>query len=289
VGLDGNIHFGNIEPGYRQWMTMMAQWYKEGLLDPDLPSMQTSQVAQKLSSGTSGATIAAVGSGMGTWTPAARQTNPKYELIALGPPQRVKGEKVVYGNPSMPYSGQNAVAISASCKNVEIAARFLDWGYSEAGHLYYNFGIEGESYTMVNGYPTYTSLVLNSPKGWSVGQAISAYDRATGAGPFVQDGRHIIQYYTLPEQKKALENFPVPGATAYALPPVTPTQEESREFATIMNEINIYSDEMMTKFILGTEILNDASWNTFVSTIRRMGIDRATAIQAAALNRYKAR
>jgi putative aldouronate transport system substrate-binding protein len=46
---------------------------------------------------------------------------------------------------------------------------------------------------------------------------------------------------------------------------------------------------MEIKFILGTEAITDASWNTYISTINRMGIDRAIEIQNAALIRYNAR
>ena len=56
-----------------------------------------------------------------------------------------------------------------------------------------------------------------------------------------------------------------------------------------MNDITTYTDEMITKFVLGTEALNDASWNAYVSNIKRMNIDRAIAIQTAALDRYKKR
>jgi putative aldouronate transport system substrate-binding protein len=286
---DGKIHYGTIEPRFREYLGTMNQWYKEGLLDPDFASMQTSQVQQKMTSGVAGATVANVGSGIGTWTGSARQTNPKYELLPLAPPERVKGEKVIYTNPNMPYGGNAQVGISGSSKNIEIAARFLDWGYSEAGHLYYNFGIEGESYTIQNGKPIYTDTVMKSPKGWSVGQAMAAYQRAVSSGPFVQNEGYIEQYYALPEQKLALTAFAVPNAVNYSLPPLTPTPEESREIASIMNEINTYTDEMVIKFILGTETLNDASWNNFVSTIRRMGIERALAVYNTALNRYKAR
>jgi putative aldouronate transport system substrate-binding protein len=286
---DNKIHYGTIDPKFREYLTTMAQWYKEGLLDPDFASMQTAQVQQKVTSGAAGATVANVGSGIGTWTLSVRQTNPKYEWLPLGPPERVKGEKVLYTNPNMPYGGNAQIAISGSSKNVEIAARYLDWGYGEAGHLYNNFGVEGVSYTMVNGKPTYTDLLMKNPSGWSVGQAMGAYQRAVYSGPFVQNEGYIEQYYALPEQRLALTAFAVPGAVKYAMPPLTPTPEESREIASIMNEINTYTDEMVVKFILGTEPLNDTTWNNFVSTIRRMNIDRAVTIYNAALTRYNAR
>jgi putative aldouronate transport system substrate-binding protein len=286
---DNKVHYGTIDPKFREYLSTMAQWYKEGLIDPDFAAMQTAQVQQKVTSGAAGATVANVGSGIGTWTLSVRQTNPSYEWLPLAPPERVKGEKVLYTNPNMPYGANAQVAISASCKNVEIAARFLDWGYSDAGHLYYNFGIEGESYTMQNGKAIYTNTVMNNPQGWSVGQAMAAYERAVYSGPFIQDEGYIEQYYSLPEQRLALTAFAVPGAVGYAMPPLIPTPEESREIASIMNEINTYTDEMVVKFILGTETLNDTTWNNFINTIRRMNIDRAVTVYNAALTRYNAR
>ncbi|MDR0450475.1 MAG: hypothetical protein LBH26_04340 [Treponema sp.] len=54
-----------------------------------------------------------------------------------------------------------------------------------------------------------------------------------------------------------------------------------------MSEVTAYRDEMNAKFLLGTESLSN--WDNYVNTIRRMGIDRAIAIQNAALARYNAR
>jgi putative aldouronate transport system substrate-binding protein len=267
----------------------MAQWYREGLIDRDVASLTTSQQTQKMTSGEAGSTIASVGSGIGTWTNSTRPRNPQYELVALPGPERVKGRQKIYGMPNSIYSG-DSVAISASSKNIEIAARYLDYGYSEAGHLYYNFGTEGVSYAMVDGKPEYSDLVMKSPNGWSVAQALSAYNRGTQNGdPMALDNEVNPQFYTLPEQKAALTAFNTPGASNYLLPPITPTQEESRELAMIMNEINTYSEEKLTKFILGTEALTNASWNAYRETIKQLNIDRAIAIHNAALVRYRKR
>lgn len=71
------------------------------------------------------------------------------------------------------------------------------------------------------------------------------------------------------------------------MPPVTPTSEESKEYSIIMNEINTYRDEMVLKFIFGTESLDN--FDTYVKNIESMGLDRALEIQNAALERYNAR
>jgi len=287
---DNKVHFGNIETGYRNWIATMAQWYQEGLIDKDIATITTNQQNQKMTSGASGATVASVGSGMGTWTVAAKPTNPNYEILALQYPVVNKGDKLVYSIPNQPYSGQDSPAISAQSKNVEIAARFLDYGYTAQGHNVYNFGTEGVSYTMVNGIPTFSPFVMNGAgKNWPLAQAMSAYSRSPMAGPFVQDKGYIEQYYAAPEQAQALQNYILPGATTYLLPSVTPTQAESREYATIMNDINTYVNEKTTRWLLGNDPVNDATWNDYVSTLQKMGIDRAIAIQNGALDRYNKR
>ena len=179
------------------------------------------------------------------------------------------------------------VAITTSCKDVEAAARLLDWAYSDEGHMYYNFGTEGVSYEMVNGEPVYTDLILNNSDGMAPGTVMTHYLRGNYNGPFVQDLRYLKQYYTLDGQKKSNETWAVATAAQYAMPNVTPTAEESEEYSTIMNEVETYRDEMTNKFILGTESLDN--FDQYVETLNSLGLQRAIEIQDAALERYNKR
>ena len=47
VGSDGKVHFGATEEGYKEFLTTMAQWYGEGLIDPDLATLKNDQVSAK--------------------------------------------------------------------------------------------------------------------------------------------------------------------------------------------------------------------------------------------------
>jgi putative aldouronate transport system substrate-binding protein len=286
---NGKVVYSPIQNGYRSYLALMAQWYREGLIDPDIATMQTSVLNQKMVAGVSGATAAQVGQGMGTWTTNARATNPQFQLTATPYPVLRRGDRVSMIYTSFPYQGGGCAAITTSCKNVEVAARFLDWNYSEEGHNLNNFGIEGVSYNMINDYPTFTDLIFNNPNGWPVAQSLASYALSQGSGPYIQDIRSLEQYYALPEQQAAVKTWPFPEMLKYLLPPVTPTPDESREYARIMGEINTYQTEMEIKFILGTEAITDASWSAYIGTINRMGIDRAIEIQNAALTRYNAR
>lgn len=287
LGDDQKVHFGAAEEGYKQYLATMAQWYAEGLIDPDIATLKLDQVSAKMTNGESGASAGQAGSRMGTWTFAARANNPEFELVACPFPTLEKGQSPEYGFTDIPFSGRCSVAITTSCKDIERAARLLDYGYGEAGHIYYNFGNEGVSFEWKDDYPTYTDLVMKNPDGMPIAQAMSSYVRGNYNGPFVQDVRYVEQYYTLPEQRDTIKVWGATNGAAHTLPAITPTSDESKEFSSIMNEINTYRDEMTLKFIFGQESLDN--FDTYVKNIEAMGLDRALEIQNAALERYNAR
>ncbi len=57
------------------------------------------------------------------------------------------------------------------------------------------------------------------------------------------------------------------------LAPVTPSPEESTELFSIMNQIDTYREEMVIKFILGLESLDN--FDKYLAQIKKLGIDRA--------------
>ena len=275
LGSDGKVHFGATEPGFKDYLATMQQWYSEGLIDPDLATLKNDQVSAKMTNGQAGASMGQAGSRMGTWTTAARTTIPEFTLVPAPVPTLVKGERAEMGYIENPFSGRASVAITTSCKDVERAARLMDWAYGEEGHMYFD------------GYPTYTDEILKNPKGLPVSQAMSAYIRGNYNGPFVQDVRYLEQYYTLDEQRQTPIVWGECNGAAHTMPPITPTSDESKEFSTIMNEINTYRDEMILKFIFGTESIDN--FDTYVKNIDNMGLARALEIENAALDRYNSR
>jgi putative aldouronate transport system substrate-binding protein len=130
-------------------------------------------------------------------------------------------------------------------------------------------------------------LIFNHPNGWPIAQALSSHVLATSGGPFVQAIEYFEQYMAYPEQLQAVSNWAIPDPYRHVLPPITPTPEESQEIARIMTDITTYANEMMVRFILGTEPLS--GFDNYINTVRRMGIDRAIAIYDTAVTRYNNR
>lgn len=287
IGDDGSVQYGSVKEGYKQYLETMAQWYAEGLIDPDFATLKFDQVNAKMTNGSAGASLGFAGSYMGTWINAGKTSDEGYMLAPAPYPTLEKGNKAEYGYKDTQYTGRASVAITTSCKNVERAARLLDYAYGEEGHMLFNFGEEGKSYTMENGEPVYTDWILHNPDGWPVAQAMSAYIRGNNNGPFVQDLRYLGQYYALDSQKASVETWGATNADAHMLPPITPTSDESKEVSSIMNEITTYRDEMALKFILGAESLD--KFDEYVKNVENMGLNRALEIENAALERYNSR
>ncbi len=285
----GKVRYGSIEPARKQYFEIMNKWYKEGLLDKNFATVTRKVIDANILGGKSGATYGSGGSGLGRYMEAMQGKDDKFSLVATKYPSPKKGQLAKFANRSAPFGPANDgnVAISTKCKNVEAAARMLDYAYSQEGNLFYNFGIEGITYKMVDKYPKYTELILNNPDKMSPTQIMSKYMRGCNNGPFVQDKRYLEQYYALPAQKAAMTLWKSNDFGKYKIPPITPTPKESEELAKLINEINTYNDEMTLKFIMGVEPI--ANFDKYVAQIKKLGIDRAIAINQAAYNRYQNR
>ncbi|CAN7623721.1 extracellular solute-binding protein [Paenibacillus sp. LjRoot153] len=286
--LDNNqVKFGPAQPEYKQFMATFRQWYQEGLLDKNIASTDGKNIDANLASGATGATVGNAGGGIGKWMPLLTVKNPKANLVGVQYPVLKKGDTPKFGQKDYPYSFQGMVAISAGSQNAELAVRMLDYGYSEQGHMLFNFGTPGVSYNLDNGYPKYTDILFKNPDKLAPSQAFSLYTKANYFGPFVQDKRYIEQYYTIPQQKDAVTVWQKTDADKYTLPPITATPEESTELAKIMTDINTLVDEMTLKIILGSDSVDN--FDKYMEKMKGLKLERALQIQQAALERYNKR
>lgn len=278
------VKYGPIEAGYKEFLTTFSRWYKEGLLDKDYATTDSKLQDAKMTGDILGSLVTYNGSGVGRYMSLMKEKDPNFKLVGTVYPTGIDGQKSL-GQQDPPFQGVGA-AISASVSNPEQIVKWLDYKYSEEGHMLFNFGVEGKSYTMKDGYPTYTEDVTNNPDGLPMAQALSKYMPVSWSGPFVQDKRYIEQYVSLPEQKEAMKNW-LDADHSKILPPITPTSEESSTYASIMTDIDTYKSEMVNKFIMGAEPMEN--YDKFVETIKSMGIEEAIKIRQAGLDRYNKR
>lgn len=285
---NGTVKYGPIENGYKEFLATFQRWYKEGLIDPDFAANDSKTYDAKVTSGKAGAFFGNIGAGIGRWMPALQQSDPKAKLAAVQFPVLKKGDQPLFTGRSWEWSGFGAVITKAN-KHPEETVKALDYFFSPEGHMLKNFGIEGQTYTMKDGQPVYTDLILNNPDKLTIAQALAKYMIANYPFAGMSDDRVNDQYYQLQSQKDAVKLYAkyADNTLKVAIPPVNLTSEEAKEFSKIMNDADTYKNEMFVKFIMGTEPLSN--FDKFTTQVKKFNIEKAIQIEQDALNRYKSR
>lgn len=283
----GKIKYGFIEPEFKDFLITMNKWYNECLIDSEFASVDSKSFEAKVTSGIGGAYHGNISGNMGRFLNLMKDVDPEFNIVGVPWPIGPAGE---------PYSSHDSLirafvgkgaAITTTTKHLEEVVKLLDFCYSEEGNILLNWGIEGESYVVENGKRKMTELITNNPNGLPTDQAMIRYASPGSDAPAVCDheARKFL-IYLLPQQAEASKIW-ASGNNALLMPIITPNFEESNKFANIMSEINTYTDEMLTKFVMGNESLDN--FDKFVKTIEDMGIQEAIKIQQAAFDRFNAR
>ena len=190
---------------------------------------------------------------------------------------------------STPYIN-SAACITTSCPEDKLITviKALNYGYTEEGAMFWNFGKEGESYTLNSkGEPEWTDLVLNDPQG--LNGAAQRYGGASSA-PI---GYQLAAFTKLKNVQAVADGMEVWGANTevfeHFMPSMSLTAEESAIFTDKQNALKTYISEMAQKFMMGTESLDAANIDKFYKQLKQMGIEECVAIQQAAYERYLAK
>lgn len=283
--VDGQVRYGAVEPQFREFLETMRQWYSEGLLDPDFMATDYARLTALVTGDRAGAFWGTLNADMGGWSGLA--TNPNFALVGAPWPHTSDGRSFNFHREAAHgYPGAGA-AISTTNKHPVESVKWLDFWWSEEGHILANFGFEGLTFNWVDGFPQFTDEILNNPDGLPPVQAIAKYTLAGAGGrAHKQDGRYYQQMMAFPWQMPAAETW-AQSSTERVLPPVTPTPQESRRLAQLLSEINTYRDETVARFIMGRIPLSQ--FDNYIAQMEAMGIREAIAIYQAALDRYYAR
>ena len=280
----GKVVYGPAEDSFKDFVTLLNGWYKDGLLDVNIANVDAKTLETYVLNDRLGATLCSAAGELGKWIRAKSGTD--FEMVGVPYPVLNAGERPRLSTREWEYNPSSSCAISAQCKNPELAARFLDYAYGEEGKMLYNFGIEGLTYTIEDGNPVFTELLTKSEAGLSI--ALKQYAMGSYSGPFVQDSRVVEQMQAEPPQvRAAVLTWDDTDAEKYLMPLITETSDEQKEMSKLASELNTYSEEMMIKFVVGAESLEN--FEEYQKQLQDFGLDRALEIKEQALERYYAR
>lgn len=274
------VKYGPMEPQFKDYLTTMNKWYKEGLIDKDFPTRDSKSRGALITSGKAGAYITEYAM-VDQYQAAIKTTDPKAVFAPAVQPSLKAGENVHYRVVNNRNGGYEAV-ITSSCKYPEAVVKWFDYAYSQEGFLLFNYGLEGKSYTMVDGKPKFTELLTNNPDGLDYWTVCNKYK--LDVGPYLRDYKAIPEFTQI--DLDCMDKWTRAEAD-YVMPPVNLTPEESDSYYNIMGDVDTYRDEMVLKFIMGEEPIS--KFDSYVEQLKKMGIEEAIKINQAALDRYNNR
>lgn len=270
---DGQVKYGAYEPEFKDFVAEMAKWYSEGLLDPEFSTQDSKQFDSKMVNDMGGAYYGSLSGNMGKFI-TARSDDSEYDLVPAPMPKAPDG-KVHTGISGYGQMVPHGASICSTNENIVETVKWLDWHYSEEGTALYNWGIEGQSYEVVDGKNQFTDLITNNPDGLSKDEADARYAGGVLTQmPIVEDPEVFLALKSLPQQKAASQLW-CQADTSWLLFPLYFDSETTTENANIMSEIKTYVAEQFNKYVMGIESMD--TFDQFQQQLKDMGIETVLA------------
>ena len=286
---NNKIQFGAALPAYKDFLIEMNKWYKEKLIDPEFVSQDRNALRAKIADGKVGSFIDA-GSAMTTTIRGWRQKDPNTKKVIVGAPFPVlnKGDKVRVGAKTTAVKLNNCAVITTASKYPELAAAWLNFGYTDEGAKFFNYGIGGKSYTIQNGKAVAADFIARPSA--NITKETEALNWTIMNGPF-----KALPYFipktaaVVPEIIDAIEHVwvNVSDDNSLRMPELPPNADDASRYAAIYTEIDTYVDEMFVKFITGQESLDN--FDQYVKQLESMGLAECAKIQQVVLDGWNKR
>lgn len=268
--------------GYKDMMELFARWMNDGILDPDIITINTSTFYNKMAAQTYGAIFQGSGSIQG-YIDQVTARDGGFFWDAVPYPVMNEGDEIKFIQGESCWKGVGAM-ITTSCKNIELAMRWLDFNYSEEGINLWNYGKEGYSYTMVDGKPQYTALITEANE--SLRDAAGRYCGMIGDGWSVQAFYNLLTT-GLADEYNQLWDTTAPNAIEYRMPAISATPEELEELSDIESALMTYANTMFTSFLIGSESLDN--FDEYLANLEELKISRVLEIKQAQYDRFMSR
>ncbi|SHH67043.1 hypothetical protein [Clostridium grantii] len=267
-----------VQPEFKVAVENISRWYDEGLIDQEIFTKGSSSRKEYLPTNVGGMTH--------EWVASTSGYNDKvdvegFKFEGIIPPTGTNGEKWEE-HERIPVK-PDGWAISSNCDDVATAIAYLDYMWTEEGRILTNFGVEGVSYTMVDGKPVFTDEVLNGEK------AVNAYlEEDMGAqlkGGYWQDYNYELQWTNAIGQD-VVSKYTGGKYSVKQLPPFQFTTEGQAIVDKYLSNINAYMEETIQSWILGDYKDIDAQWDKYVATLDEMGLQELQAAYQEGYDNY---
>ena len=285
----GEVVYSYLNDNYYDYLRMLADWYADGTIYSDFFNSGMGVTDQWFASGACGSDTATAAN-IATIAAYADPSYP-YEIQPVGALKKNADDQLHFSwtDTHAQIKQQDTWAISTACEDPEGIMMMVNYLFSEAGELMFNYGDEGHTFEYdENGNPQYTELVTDNPElSYMDACYILVSAAASGHMPSILDLR-AGYYYFGDEEWAVYDAFKTCDADgSYNLPNgVALNEEENEEYARISSDVTTYASSELMKFLMGQQALTEDSFQAFQDTIISMGGERMEALYQAAYERY---
>ena len=274
---EGNLRFIKTDPHYKEVLQYINGLYKERLLDNDCfsPNIRT-EFSGRGAQDLYGCFMAI------NHTYVGPDLQDKFE----GLPAALKGPHgdQMFSGRSNAAAPDGSFVITKVNKYPEVTMRWVDYLYTEEGAMLWYVGIEDVTCEKLeDGTYDYLPEIKNPPEGMTYQQSISRYVPWVGGNnPMIATQKYFRGPATLPISAEAARRLE-PYISKIIWPTFIFTAEENERMATLGKDINTYISEMTAKFITGDMPFSE--WDTYINTLKKMGLDEYIEINKQAIER----
>ena len=285
---DGQVRAAYTEDRMKEFLKMLASWYKEGLLAPDFYSHNGGQDTEG----------DIVGGQVGFfWGDSAfiptynyMIEDPDCEIVGIQSPVLEEGQALHFSTANS-FTGVNPVTITTSCEDPELLARWLDYHFTDEGRLLSNYGMAGGSFAYnAAGEPEWNDFVRNNPDGLNFKQTTSTYILYATPSIFDADCNFEVLYGA--EGTEAIRVYSAQEAdNTWAIPSNLSYSDEEADVlyaSGAISDLDTTAAEYILKFVTGSLDI-DENWDAYVAAIEALGLEDCIAAKQGALDRYNAR
>lgn len=277
---DGKLAFGPSEPQYKTAMGNIAKWFKEGLIDPEIFTRQKAR--EVLLGGNTGGSTHDWFASTAAFNTSLQKENPGLNFVPVTPPASQGGKVFEVGKRAI--LGGSGWAMSAKTKDPAAVMRYFDFWWTEEGRNMFNFGIDGDSYTMVDNKPKFTEKTLSQTP--VLGYLVTNYG-AQSSGMGAWQNFAYEEQWTNPVALAGIKEYQDKKyiSSDYTLPSLNFTEAEQKRINEIKPKLDTIIAEMGQKWILGAADI-EGTYQSYLDNLKKNNLDEYIKINQDAFDRY---
>lgn len=276
---DGQVKSGYLEEGYTEYVTLLHDWYQKGLIDSDTASHPTEYRDEDLIGLVANKQVAVFHRGDGLVDMLSGISGES--VIPIYFPTQNAGDTLHVGGGVDTVSGESGTVITTGCEDPRLAMQFMNYCYTEDWVLPSNYGVEGETYDLVNGEPVFQEWTYTT-QGSTFSSILMDYTFLAMVDANVET----------PGQSEAAKscsdtwNDNIDNANDYPAAAAM-TIDEGDQYNRHAGDLVTLVQQYTAKFITGDEPLDGIE--AFQQKLLDTGIEDCIAAKQSAYDRYMAR